>query len=159
MWWYQSGTSLWRHPSSVHFNKACGLCVYTVIWGSKQNFNKAELWTLGRRSTLIIFSFSSSVADLQGCLGPLSWCAVQFQPSFSCHTDGVTFDSKVLYFTDELMVNWIRGPKTNHAWQLRMRPFCWDTVFWLLINAAVCIVVKRIHFGHVCPKDIIPQIL
>ena len=29
----------------------------------------------------------------------------QFQPSFSCQTDGLTFDSKILWYTEEFTVD------------------------------------------------------
>uniref|UniRef100_A0A8C4S1M4 NAD(+) kinase n=1 Tax=Erpetoichthys calabaricus TaxID=27687 RepID=A0A8C4S1M4_ERPCA len=37
-----------------------------------------------------------SIVDLLVCLGSLPCCMTQFQPSFSCHTNGLTFDSRIL---------------------------------------------------------------
>lgn len=50
-------------------------------------------------STLILYFLSHSVVDL---LLSLSCCMTEFQPSLSCQTDDLTFDSRIL---EELMID------------------------------------------------------
>lgn len=62
-------------------------------WGFRSS---AEVW-LGHRKTLILLLVIYSVVDLLMWLGLLSCCLTQFQTSFSCQTDGLTFDSIILW--------------------------------------------------------------
>ena len=53
-------------------------------------------WTLDNCNSLIIFFFRHSAVDLLG-LGSVSCCMNQFQPSFSCQTHDLTFNSRILW--------------------------------------------------------------
>ncbi len=78
--------------------------VYWGLWAlvyaqfSPQHFSQDELWTLtGLLQNLDSFLFSPSVVDLRVCLRLLSCCITQFWPNFSCRTDDLTFDSRILW--------------------------------------------------------------
>lgn len=55
------------------------------------------------------FFFSHPVVDLLLSLELLSCCTIQSQPSFSCCTGGLTFDSGILCYTEKFMVDSIAG--------------------------------------------------
>lgn len=65
--------------------------------------HSSGLW-LGHCNTLMLFFIGHSVADLLLCLGKLSCCITQFEKSFSCQKDGLIFESRVLCYTDEFIV-------------------------------------------------------
>ncbi len=78
--------------------------VYTQL--SPHDFSQDELWTMtGVLQNLDSFLFSRSVVDFLVCLGSLSCCITQSWPSFSCQTDVLTFDSRILWYTEEFMVD------------------------------------------------------
>ena len=80
-----------------------GICSSTV---PPQYFNRLEVWILtGHCNILILLVFSHFVVDLLVCLRSLSCCMTQFQPSFSCWADGLTFDSKILWYAEEFMAD------------------------------------------------------
>lgn len=64
----------------------------------------AEVWIwTDPMQHLDTFPFSAILLWMV-CLGLLSCCITQFEPSFSCQIDGLTFDSTVLY-AENFMVN------------------------------------------------------
>ena len=89
------------------FIEICGhLSMHSSRKVLSQHFNwvKSGLW-LGHHETSILFFFSHSVVDLLVCLGSLSCCTTQFWPSRSCWTDGITFNSRILWYAEEFVVN------------------------------------------------------
>lgn len=52
-----------------------------------------------------IFFSNHSVVTLLSFLGSLFWCMKKFQQNFSCQTDGFTFDSRILWYGEEFMVD------------------------------------------------------
>ncbi len=84
-----------------------GLWAFVYAQLSPQHFSQDELWTLtGLLQHLYSFLFSHSVVGLLVCLGLLSCCITQL---FSCRTDVLTFDSRILWYihsyTEEFMVD------------------------------------------------------
>jgi len=74
-----------------------GICICTALLRSHHSISiglRSGL-QLGHCNTLILFFFSHSLVDLLVIFGSLSSCITQFWPSFSCRTDGLTFDSLV----------------------------------------------------------------
>ena len=90
--------------------------------------NQVEVWTL-----TVSFVLCHSVVDLLLCLGSLSCCMIHFQSSFSCQTDGLTFDSRILCYTEEFVTSGcITSP--NHdlpppCLTVGTRYLCWYDVF------------------------------
>ncbi len=83
-----------------------GLWVFVYAQLSPHGFSQDELWTLtGLLQPLDSFIFSRSVVDLLGCLGSLSRCMTQFWPNFSCRMDVLVFDCRILWYTEEFMVD------------------------------------------------------
>lgn len=49
------------------------------------------------------------------CLGSLSWCMMtQFGPVFSCQTDGLTFDTRIIWSNEEFMVISVTTRSSNN---------------------------------------------
>lgn len=57
------------------------------------------------------FLFNHSVGDLLLCSRSLSCCMTQFQQSFICQTEGLTFYFTTLWYTEELMVDSLNANK------------------------------------------------
>ena len=71
-----------------------------------QHFNQAEVWTLtGPLQSLDSFLFQTFCCRFAAVFGIVDLLMTQFQPSFSCRTDGLTFDSRILWCTEEFMVD------------------------------------------------------
>ncbi len=154
----------------LQFIEVCGHFLYTALATA---FESGWVWTLLYCNTLILLFFSRSVVDLLGCLGSLSCCMTQFWPNFSCRTDCVTFDSSILWYTEEFMVNSVTvrcpDPVTtkqaqNHQPSTSMCDVCYD-MFVLMCslrfspNMALCLMAKHHHFGLICSKDIVLEVL
>lgn len=113
--------------------------------------HSSGLW-LGHCNTLMLFFFGHSVVDLLLSLGKLSCCITQFEKSFSCQKDGLIFESRVLCYTDEFMVDCkvLRSfgcENESKSWPLwstvSMRVFC--QYVWFSPKLLVCITVKHLH--------------
>ena len=87
-----------------------------------------------------------------------------FQPSFSCQTDGLTLDSRILWNTGKFIVAMTAkcpGPVITKQAQIinlssqcltaGMRCFCWYAGFGFF--------AKHLHFGLFCPNNIVPGVL
>lgn len=93
-----------------------------------------------------LFSFTTK--------GSLSWSMIQFRPSFSCQTDGLTFDSGILEV------------QTSGS-AVGMSCVCWNVVFlvvWLHFlhffpDTVMCIMAWHLHCGFICAKDIVSKVL
>ena len=124
-------------------------CWYTLLCTAllryHQNFNQ-----MGHCNTLIIFFLWHSVVDLLLCLGSFHlifflFFMTQFQSSFSSQTDGLTFDSRIHWYTKEFMV-YSRHPDSIPAKQgqiisppppcvtVSMRSLGWYAVYVLWPN-------------------------
>lgn len=116
-------------------------------------------------NTFILFFFSHSVGDLL-CLRSLSCCMIQL----NCWTDDLTLE----YFgrqTSSWSPQWLQGARVKcRQNKPKSTPFhhCvdgWYEVFvlrcydWFSPNMMQCIMGKHLHFGLVCPKDIVPGVL
>ena len=105
-------------------------------------------------TALLLLFFNLSVVDLLLCLEPLLCCLTSFQSSFSCQTENLTLDSRILWCTEEFAVNSSHLP--HCAWQS-----VWDIyVFlnkWALchnISTLVSFVFRILFqklFGCFCP--------
>lgn len=107
---------------------------FQLVWGLDFDWTSATPW---------IFSFSGILFYLLVFLGSLSCCMTQYLPSFSYRTHGVTFDPRILWYTEELMVDSMTarcsGPVVAKQVQIitppppcltfDMRCFCWYAVF------------------------------
>lgn len=125
---------------------------------------RCGLW-LDYCNTLIFFFFSHSVVGLLLCLGSPSCWVTQFPPNLSCQTDVFTFDSKVLWYTQE----YYNVPRSC-VWKTRPNHHSPSTVLdgwhdafvqmccaWLLPHMVLCIVARRLHIyskGH-CSRSIV----
>lgn len=65
-------------------------------------------------AALTLLIFRESVVDLLLCMRSSSCSMSQFQPSFSCHTDGLTLDSSILWYTEEFMTDQVTARCANH---------------------------------------------
>ena len=98
----------------------------------------------------------------------------QFWSSFSCWTDGLTFDFRLLWYTEEVLVDLITAkwlvPKAT-KWDQIITPtppclavemgcLCWYLVFaFFFPSVSLWIILLHLHFVLVCPKDIVPETL
>lgn len=82
------------------------------VWYLVMYFHTLSIWTLGHCNTLLLFFFRHSVEDLLLCLDSLSCCMTQFESSFSCWTDWLTFDFGILWYTEKVdsMTTWCPSP-------------------------------------------------
>ncbi|MED6269920.1 hypothetical protein CHARACLAT_004448 [Characodon lateralis] len=93
-----------------------------------------------------------------------------FGPRFNCRTGGFTFDSRLLQYTEEFMVDRkvprSCGCKTSPnihssttvigSWHKVFEPiFC----VWFSPNVVLSIMAKHLHFGLICTKDIVPEVM
>lgn len=105
-----------------------------------------------------VFFFSNSVIELLLYLGSLSYCTSQIGPSLSCQTDGLKFD---LIWSQRSSVA-AKQPKSSplhyRAWKIRIGFLCWYTVFGFSYTVVLYIISKQLHFGLICPKDIVPEL-
>ena len=86
------------------FIEVCrNLCTHIFVKIQPQHFDQVEFWTQPTGS-FILFIFRPSVVDVRLCLGSLFCWLTQFQPSFICQSDGLTFDSRKLRYTEEFIV-------------------------------------------------------
>jgi len=98
------------------------------------------------------------------CLGSLCCCMTQFRRSFTCETDGLTFDSIILYVYRAVdgqcaLVLWLQNKTKSspvHAWEsVGVMLKCCICCIWFSSNVALCIMAKHLHFGLVCPNNIV----
>ena len=129
-----------------------------------QHFIQVEVWTLtGPLQHLDSFLFHTFCCRSAAVFGIIVLLMSQFQPSFSCQTDGLTSDSRKLWYTEEFTVDSMTarcpGPVTAEQAQIISPPppcsilwvVCPDMLCLVLVQ---CIMTKNHHFGLVCPKDI-----
>ena len=65
-----------------------------------QHFNQVEVWTLtGPFQNLDSFLFHTFCCWFAAVSWIIVLLMIQFQPSFSCQTDGLRFDSRILLYT------------------------------------------------------------
>ena len=87
----------------------------------------------------------------------------QFQPSFSCRTDGLTSDSRILWYPEEFKVDCkilcLQNKPKSSALHHRNEVFVLICCVCFSPNVLLCITTKHLHFGLVCPKDIVPKVL
>lgn len=99
-------------------------------------------------------SVSLSVVDWLVCLCSLSCCMTPFWPNFSRQIDGLTFDSSMLLYTEELYINSVTsrwpGSVTTRQVQVSTPPHV-----WFLSN----VVANHLYFGLMLAKDIVPEVL
>jgi len=142
---YQSLTFLWRNivpfyrlVASVYWHLQ--IIVYAQLSSSPTTALKCGGLVYYHCNTFSLFFFTHSLLDLPLCLGSLCCCVTQFQPSFGCRTDGLTFDCRVFWYTEEFKIgSQCPCPEpakhvqiiTNPALCLTdgMRRLCWHVVF------------------------------
>lgn len=95
------------------------VCSVASVYGSLQSLIYAQL-------------FSSSVR-LEICCCAEDHCPVSFAPSFSCHTERLTLDFRILWFTQEFVIESVtaRGPGP---------------------------VAKHLHIGLACPRHVVLEV-
>lgn len=129
-------------------------------WALMKRFKRPCEWVIA--TSWFLFFFSRSVVHLLERSCSLFCCMTLFQPSFGNKTDGLTLE----YFM--VMVNNYKAPKsfgwTNHLPYTAML-HSWCKVFVLifyvcfLLNLLLCFMAKCLHFGLICPMDIVPKSL
>ena len=71
-----------------------------------QHFSQVEVWTLtGPLQHLDSLLFHTFCCRSAAVFGIIVLLMSQFQPSFSCGTDGLTSDSRILWYPEEFMVD------------------------------------------------------
>ena len=133
-------------PTLLQIIEVCSIGLCTALLRSHHSILvslRSGLW-LNHCNTLILFFFRHSVVDLLLCLGSLSCWWASF--SFSCRTDGLTFDSRILWYPEEFMVDSMTarcpGPVAAEQAQMisppppcltvGMRCLCWYAAFGFL---------------------------
>lgn len=103
-------TFLWRNFVPLYFTLAF---LYAQL--------KTTVWSISKPWLF----FRHFVGNFQLFVGSLSCC--KFQPSFSCQIDGLTFDSWILWYTEEFMANSMTGkcPGPVAAKQAHIKPNAW----------------------------------
>jgi len=111
---------------------------------------------------LASFLFQPFCCRFAGVLGIIVLLHDPFCPSFSCQTDGFTFDSRILWYTEEFMVN--SGPVAAKQAQIITPPSTCSTdgdcADMLCLCLALCIMSKHLHFrlhlskGH-CSRSLV----
>lgn len=66
-----------------------------------QNFSWVEVGTFAHLD--FFFLFNNFVVELLLSFGSVSCCKAQFQSSCRCWTNGIVFDSSILWYTEEFM--------------------------------------------------------
>ncbi len=102
------------------------------------------------------------------CLGSLSCCMTRYWLSYSCWTDVLTFDSRILWYTEEFMVDSMTvrcpGPVATSPISSSLHQHVWillwgaDVLFRFSPNVAQCIMAPHLHFGRVCSKYIVLEV-
>lgn len=132
-----------------------------------QHFSQVEVWQVEDFEWALAapwsFCFQPYCCRLAAEFGSLFCCIlIQFSPSFSCQTDGLIFESRILWFQEGFMVNSVTAgspdllaaeqAQTNHSfttmlgsWYEFMRLYS-----LILINHGAVHEVKLL----LCPKDI-----
>ena len=98
--WHKSLTSLWRNFRSPFFPvllQFIEVCRHLFMHISP---------------SLFVFCVSHSEDFLQ-CFQSLSCCLTQFQVSYSCQTDGLTFDSRILW--QQRSSQWLNNCKVSRS--------------------------------------------
>ena len=127
------------------------------------HFTWAEVWTLNQPFNKVIVFFSlpdscrfSGVFWITGCFMTQFW-------NFSHQTDGLTFTSRLIWYTEELVDHSetarFPGPAaTKQPQTINLPPlcltvgvscFCWKA-FYLWPNSELGILAKPLHFGVIC---------
>lgn len=93
------------------------------------------------------FLFNNFVVELLLSFGSVSCCKAQFQSSCRCWTNGIVFDSSILWYTEEFMY-------MLHSWYEVLVLIC----CFFSTNVALFILAKHFLLSH-CPKDLVPELL
>jgi len=88
----------------------------------------------------------------------------QFQPSFSCQTDGLTFDCRILQYTEEVVVDSVNtrcsgSVAAGQAQIISPPPPCLTVSMKWLCWYAVSNMINCLNSGLVCSKNIVPGVL
>lgn len=81
------------------------------------------------------------------CLGSLSFCMTQFQQSFSCQTDCLNFDSRILWYSVECTIKsmnarWTCPVSAQQAQTVNLPPMC-------LTASMMCCVVMFVLWPNI----------
>ena len=105
-----------------------------------QHFNQFEVWNL---TGPWFFSFSGILLEICCCVWDhCPFECSQFQPNFSCQTDGLKFDSRRLKYREKFMVN----SMTVQALWLQIKPkssafhHCGGQLVWSVCADMLCLV-------------------
>lgn len=157
------GGLFFAHFSSQHcFSSLClaGICLCITLLSVNQK------WTgLTHCKALILFFFTHSTVEFLVFLGSLFCGMTQFSPSFTCQTDGPTFDSRISWVNHKLFciprTAGYPGPVAAKWAQIITSPLlCLIVDMSCLHQNGVfgfhqTLLVKYLHFALVCPKEII----
>ena len=96
----------------LHYNVASvpqgslAFVMHSSLMIPSQHSNQVEVWTLtGPLQHLESFLFQTFCCRFAAVFGIIVLLMSQYQPSFSCRTDGLTFDSRILWYPEEFMVD------------------------------------------------------
>jgi len=95
-----------------HFFEICGpLLMHSSLKVMPPHFHQGEAWTLtGSARHLDSVIFQLFCCRFAGVQRSFFCCMAQFQQSFSCRTDGLTFDSRILWYIKKFMVHLMKWP-------------------------------------------------
>lgn len=134
-------------------------------WAPMKRFKRPCEWVIA--TSWFLFFFSHSVVHLLERSCSLFCCMTLFQPSFSNKTDGLILE----YFmvTVNSIITRPPSPLAERTWANHL-PYTamlhsWCKVFVLifyvcfLLNLLLCFMAKCLHFGLICPMDIVSKSL
>lgn len=134
-------------------------------WALMKRFKRPCEWVIA--TSWFLFFFSHSVVHLLERSCSLFCCMTLFQPSFSNKTDGLILE----YFmvTVNSIITRPPSPLAERTWANHL-PYTamlhsWCKVFVLifyvcfLLNLLLCFMAKCLHFGLICPMDIVSKSL
>lgn len=141
---------LFYYNKLVYFIQVCRHLFRHSSFKVAQHFNQAVAWT-GSLQHLHSFILSHSFGDLLLCLGLLS-VASSSCSSVSCLTHKLTFDFRLLWFTEEFVID-VRKmcaslpnkstslPLHRHAWRLVRGVCCFyaPTGYYSTWHSALCV--------------------
>lgn len=108
---------------------------------------KPGLWVCHCKTVIPLFFFSHSVVHLLLFLGSLSCCMSQFGPSFSFHTDGLTFYSKKPWHAEEFVVDSLTARCITSSALLH----CVDSWYEIFVLCYFCFSKVAVSYGQTSP--------
>ena len=108
-------TLLWRNFGSIWL--AVFFCYFsTAPLRSYHSYSirfRARLW-LGHYNIFILFSFHTLCCRFAAVFGIIVLLTTEFQSSISCWTENLTFDSRILWYTERFIADSVTASSNHH---------------------------------------------